>query len=968
MYPFLERGGKLVGKYDGSLRYDTSLNLDGFKKGIANLKNLAKTGVVTVGAVSAAIGALEVAGVKYNAQIENYETSFKVMTGSAEKAKETIETLRKMGAETPFELTDLAETTQLLMNYSFTADEAIDRMSMLGDISQGNADKLNRVAMAYGQMSSANKVALEDVKQMIEAGFNPLQEISQTTGESMASLYDRISKGAISVDEITASMQRSTSEGGKYFQSMAEQSKTTSGQISTMKDNWDSFTGAIAKSASNALKDSVLPKLNEALEESIDMVEGGALDEINGLVDSLGSFVADTIPKLVSGTKSILDNAVLIESAIVGIGGAMVAHKATMLAFVAVEKWNAAKTVVNAYSAALVANQTTAWAGATAHTLLASTMSTTQLVVGVLTGKISLATAATATWNKAVTLLKGTAGIAGLIAIMAGAVATFITWQRNIETTDNSLKKLREEHEQNLKAIDENCNAQKAEAEQVALLADRVVRLSDEYKSYAKDSAQAIEKSKELKIAADNLAEIVPQISSALYDETGEINIQSGAVQQLAADYIKLAQAKAMAEALSDKMKETAARIIDVQSKYDELNQGGKDGIYADDRNWAEKLIGRWKSTNILSQSRKLENEINSLQTEWEGYAQKASEANDIVSQLTEQFTKETKDEADERRNAVTSTTRQATQEISKEFEKQYKNLKRSLERDEITHAEYYKDLKKLRDTYFTEGSDGWEKYTEELADFTEDTFDDCLDTLDDFKNESLDKINELKDEQESLKEKLITDKAPIEWGTIDGESFVSLANYDKEINQMQRYGNMLDELFSKRGNLPQSVLDEIKEMDTEQAMRYMQALLNSSDSQFDAFIKARQKLEEEASKNSAKVMSAEAEEMKRILEEKFGELPEDFFKLGDESATAFGEAFLNELQSAMEVVRSTIMAEMSSVTSAFSFAGAGGVGSSMVNSNNTTSYNFYSSRETTTQQLTAANNAATLSRLRGGN
>lgn len=152
------------------------------------------------------------------------------------------------------------------MNYGFTADEAIDRMNMLGDISQGNADKMNRIAMAYGQMSSAGKVSLEDIKQMIEAGFNPLQEISQTTGESMESLYDRISKGTISVDEITASMQRSTSEGGKYFQSMEKQSETLDGKISTLKDTWNNFLGDAVKPFSDFLKDTLIPALIEVLE------------------------------------------------------------------------------------------------------------------------------------------------------------------------------------------------------------------------------------------------------------------------------------------------------------------------------------------------------------------------------------------------------------------------------------------------------------------------------------------------------------------------------------------------------------------------------------------------------------------------------------------------------------------------------------------------------------------------------
>lgn len=210
-------------------------------------------------AASYGLAKTAMAGITYNATMEQYETSFEVMTGSAEKAADTVERLGKIAAETPFEMPQLADTTQLLMNYGFTADEALDRMQMLGDISQGSADKMSRIATAYGQMSSAGKVQLEDIKQMIEAGFNPLQEISEETGESMESLYDRISKGTISVDEITASMQRSTSEGGKYFQSMEKQSQTLSGQFSTLKDTVNSALGEALEPFTNWLRDSAIP-------------------------------------------------------------------------------------------------------------------------------------------------------------------------------------------------------------------------------------------------------------------------------------------------------------------------------------------------------------------------------------------------------------------------------------------------------------------------------------------------------------------------------------------------------------------------------------------------------------------------------------------------------------------------------------------------------------------------------------
>ena len=157
---------------DGKVVIETDLDEKGFKDGLNNMQNTAKKGFNTiakgVGVATTAMAGLIGFGVKYNAEIEQLRTSFEVMTGSAEKARDVISELQKIGAETPFETKDLAEVTQLLMNYGLTADDAISKMQMLGDISQGNSEKMSRIAMAYGQMSSAGKVYLEDVKQMID--------------------------------------------------------------------------------------------------------------------------------------------------------------------------------------------------------------------------------------------------------------------------------------------------------------------------------------------------------------------------------------------------------------------------------------------------------------------------------------------------------------------------------------------------------------------------------------------------------------------------------------------------------------------------------------------------------------------------------------------------------------------------------------------------------------------------------
>lgn len=176
-------------------------------------------------------------GLDYNAQMESYLTNFKVMLGDEQLAAEKLEEIRRMAASTPFSLSDLTEGTQTLLQFGVAADDTTGVLKRLGDISLGNADKLQTLVRAYGKMSSAQKVTLENVNMMIDAGFNPLNQICDATGESMSALYKRISDGKVSFNELEAAVAAATSEGGQFYNGMLEASQTFNGRLSTLKDN-----------------------------------------------------------------------------------------------------------------------------------------------------------------------------------------------------------------------------------------------------------------------------------------------------------------------------------------------------------------------------------------------------------------------------------------------------------------------------------------------------------------------------------------------------------------------------------------------------------------------------------------------------------------------------------------------------------------------------------------------------------
>lgn len=208
-------------------------------------------------------------GITYNAGMESYLTNFKVMLGDEQLAVEKLEEIRKMAASTPFTLSDLTDGTQTLLQFGIAADDTTGVLKRLGDISLGNADKMQTLVRAYGKMSSAQKVTLENVNMMIDAGFNPLNQICDATGETMSELYKRISDGKVGFNELEAAVEAATSEGGQFYNGMLEASQTVNGRLSTLQDNISALVGKLTNDLFTAFGD-IIGKSNELVVAFLD--------------------------------------------------------------------------------------------------------------------------------------------------------------------------------------------------------------------------------------------------------------------------------------------------------------------------------------------------------------------------------------------------------------------------------------------------------------------------------------------------------------------------------------------------------------------------------------------------------------------------------------------------------------------------------------------------------------------------
>jgi tape measure domain-containing protein len=275
----------------GDLVANLSLNSQGFSRGArsaqSSLGSLASAVTSNVGGMIAqmtamlgigtALGSIGW-GIKLAADAEQTQIAFEVMLGSAEKARTILGDLKGYADKSPFDVAGVNEAAKKLMNYGIVGADVLPTMKMLGDVASGDMDKFDRLSTAFGQMSSAGRLMGQDLVQFINAGFNPLQEISKKTGESMAALKKRMEDGGVSSAEVANAFKDATSEGGRFFGMTERQSKTAAGKFSTMKDG-------IA---------SALREVGESILENLDV--SGWMDAISDAVSKVPFYFRNAGP------------------------------------------------------------------------------------------------------------------------------------------------------------------------------------------------------------------------------------------------------------------------------------------------------------------------------------------------------------------------------------------------------------------------------------------------------------------------------------------------------------------------------------------------------------------------------------------------------------------------------------------------------------------------------------------------
>ena len=311
----------------GNLKNNLSLNTRAIQETSVSAETLARH--CTVAGV--ALGAMAGYALKAAADIEQLQVSFGVLTGSTAVGDELLNSIKQFSAVTPFVTSDLAKASQTMLAFGIATEDIMPTIDMLGNVAMGNSEKLKMVSLAYSQIQAAGRLMGQDLLQLINAGFNPLKEISQATGKSMGELKDMMSKGAISSELVTMAFKRATSEGGLFYGMMEKQSQTLAGRFSTLQENIEqtaqSFGAALAPAAKAIINVFIsLTSFLMKIPQPIQAVLAGIVTLGSGLL-----LIAGITPTLVSGFKSVVLGLNLLKGGFINATRAVVANTAALL-------------------------------------------------------------------------------------------------------------------------------------------------------------------------------------------------------------------------------------------------------------------------------------------------------------------------------------------------------------------------------------------------------------------------------------------------------------------------------------------------------------------------------------------------------------------------------------------------------------------------------------------------------------
>lgn len=291
-------------------------------------------------------------GFEFNQNMEKWTATFKTyMGGNLEAATAFVEKIRQFAIETPLSMSDSVQAATRLLASGIDSSEVLDTLRMLGDIANGDTEKMSRLALVYSQVIAAGKLKGNDPNQFKEAGvpiYDLLLDYYHANGYDYideAFMQEMQRKGGITADDVVGALKMATSEGGLYYNAMNNMMDTEYGQAQKMIDNYEQAAGAFTKAIFDVFASDTIPALNEILQQLNEWATENP-DALKNLAEAFSALATGGIDVLLGSLQGLLsfwnDNQEMFNAMLILFGGLAIkaGHPAAGMALITAGGYN----------------------------------------------------------------------------------------------------------------------------------------------------------------------------------------------------------------------------------------------------------------------------------------------------------------------------------------------------------------------------------------------------------------------------------------------------------------------------------------------------------------------------------------------------------------------------------------------------------------------------------------------------
>lgn len=192
-------------------------------------------------------------------QYELLERSLGVLFNSFQKGSRIFQELSNMAIQSPFTLIELGTAAKQLAAYNFEATEVVNVTKRLADISAALGVPMERLVYNLGQIRAQGRLTARDARDFANAGLAIVPELAKMYTKvekrvvSTADVYDRMTKKAVSYNDVMTVLNSVTDEGGKFFNFQAKQADTLRVQLANLTLAWNNMLNDIGKAHQSTL-------------------------------------------------------------------------------------------------------------------------------------------------------------------------------------------------------------------------------------------------------------------------------------------------------------------------------------------------------------------------------------------------------------------------------------------------------------------------------------------------------------------------------------------------------------------------------------------------------------------------------------------------------------------------------------------------------------------------------------------